>query len=101
MTKSNIQINKEDSDRNNSPDSPAVIAYRLGQVENAVKEGFSSHNEKLDTIVNNFATKSDFQAIDKRLTDLESDRKWLVRLIIGSVATSLLALIGIGIKLNP
>ena len=101
MSKSNIQINREDANRDNTPDSPAVIAYRLGQVENAVKEGFSSHNEKLDAIVNNFATKSESRALDARLTSLESDRKWIVRLIIGAVSTSLLALIGIGLKLNP
>ena len=101
MAKSNIQINKEDSDRDNSPDSPAVIAYRLGQVENAVKEGFTAHNEKLDAIITNFATKGDFLNLDKRVVSLESDRKWLVRLIVGAVATSLLALIGIGLKLNP
>jgi hypothetical protein len=101
MSKSNQQINKENEAESNSPDSPAVIAYRLGQVEAAVKEGFQSHNEKLDAIVNNFATKADYLNLDKRLTDIESDRKWLVRLIVGAVATSLLALIGIGLKLNP
>ena len=101
MTKSNIQINREDANRDNTPDSPAVIAYRLGQVESAVKEGFITHNEKLDAIINNFATKSEVLVLDKRIVSLESDRKWLVRLVIGTVCTSLLALIGIGLKLNP
>ena len=97
MDKSNAQINKEDS----SPDSPAVVAYRLKLVENAVKEGFLAHNDKLDKIVSNFATKEITTGLDKRIGDLESDRKWIVRVVIGTVATSLLALIGIGLKLNP
>jgi len=96
--KSNVQINKEDAMSDNSPDSPAVIAYRLGQVETAVKEGFVEHNNKLDAIISNFATKGDFEGIDKRLTSLESDRIWLVRLVVGAVIFSVMALVGIGFK---
>lgn len=95
-SKSNRQINKEDTLRDNSPDSPAVIAYRLGQVENAVKEGFTEHNSKLDAIITNFATKGEVQNIDQRLTSIESDRIWIVRLVVGAVVFSLMALIGIG-----
>jgi hypothetical protein len=98
MAKSNKQINKEDNMADNSPDSPAVIAYRLGQVETAVKEGFNSHNEKLDNIVSNFSTKGEVQAIDIRVQSLESDRVWLVRLVVGAVVFALLALVGVGFK---
>lgn len=65
------QINHDD----NSPDSPAVIAYRLGQVENAVKDGFSAHNIKLDNLINNFATKSEVLEVKSKASD-EHLRIW-------------------------
>lgn len=94
MSKTLTQINQDD----NSPDSPAVIAYRLGQVETAVKEGFQEHNTKLDALAENFATKSDLSSLGHRVRSLEADRIWLVRLVLGAVVFSLLALIGIGFK---
>lgn len=81
-------------------DSPQVIAYRLEQVEGAVKEGFKEHNDKLDRLVTNFATKVETQGIDARVASLESDRIWIVRLVVGAVVFALLALIGVGFKLN-
>lgn len=101
MAKSNKQINKEDEMRDNSPDSPAVIAYRLGQVEGAVKDGFKAHNDKLDSIINNFAPKEALATLSARVDSLESDRKWIVRLVVGAVVFAVLALIGVGMKLNP
>lgn len=95
---SNKQITVESPD--NPEDSPAVIAYRLRQVEGAVKDGFREHNEKLDNLVTNFATKTDIQSLSHRVSSLEADRRWLVRLVIGAVVFALLALIGVGFKLN-
>jgi hypothetical protein len=100
MVKTNRQINKEDSVSDNTPDSPAVIAYRLGQVEVAVKEGFDKHDAKLTELTSNFASVSTVNALSIRIGSLESDRKWLVRLVIGSVVFAMLALIGVGFKLN-
>lgn len=84
----------------NTPDSPAVIAYRLGQVEIAVKEGFAAHEKNLKALVPNFATTGDVTALTSRVASLESDRKWIVRLVVGAVVFALLALIGVGLKLN-
>lgn len=81
-------------------DHPNVLAYRVGQLESAVKSGFQEHNDKLDKIVNSFASRGDVMAIDVRVTSLESDRKWLARLVIGAVIFALLALVGVGLKLN-
>jgi len=79
-----------------------VIAYRLGQVENAVTVGFKEHNEKLDSLVQGFVTKEFYieqhNTIDGRVRSLENDRKWIVRLVVGAVVFSLMALIGIGFK---
>ncbi len=73
-----------------------VVAYRVGQLEDAVRVGFKEHNEKLDRLVSNFAPAKDVADLDSRVTDLEGDRKWIVRLVIGAVTFALLSLIGIG-----
>lgn len=95
MAKSNNQINKENELRDNSPDSPAVIAYRLGQVESAVKEGFDAHNAKLDSVINNFSTKSEFNAHEVRIKSLEDWNSWATKLVLGAIILSVLALLGI------
>lgn len=78
--------------------SPTVVAYRVGQLENAVRLGFKEHNDKLDRMVENFATTSDLTAVIVRVSDLENDRKWLARLVIGAVVFAVLSLIGVGFK---
>lgn len=77
-----------------------VVAYRLGQVEIAVKEGFKLHDEKLTELTSHFATETSLQGVETRVASLESDRMWLVRLVVGSVVFAVLALIGVGFKLN-
>ncbi len=78
--------------------NPTVVAYRVGQLENAVRAGFKEHNEKLDRMVENFATTSDLTTLAGRVSDLENDRKWLARLVIGAVVFAVLSLIGVGFK---
>lgn len=73
-------------------DSPAVIAYRVGKLEEAVSTGFSSVNDKLDKL-GGFVTKEDAEQIvkaereradaihedlDERLTDVETWREKIV-----------------------
>lgn len=99
MAKSNKQINKE-AEVSDNDSSPAVVAYRVSSLESTVKDGFREHNEKLDKLVASYATKSEFQVLAHRVSSIEDDRKWMVRLVIGSVIFALLALIGIGFKLN-
>lgn len=88
-----------------SPDSPAVIAYRLAQVEKAVSEGNSALNDKLDALVQGFVTKEFYleqhTTLAARVRSLENDRTWIIRLVGGAVVMALLALIGVGLKLNP
>lgn len=79
-------------------DTADVVAYRVGELEKAVTVGFREHNEKLDKLANNFATNSALDAVDKRVSSLEGDRKWLVRLVVGAVILAMLSLIGVGIK---
>ena len=78
--------------------TPAVVAYRVGQLEITIKEGLKEHNDKLDNLVLNYATIADLKGYDVRISSLEGDRKWLVRLVIGAVIFSLLALVGLGVN---
>lgn len=83
MAKSNKQINKEAVIVNDET-SPAVVAYRMGQLEQTVKEGFKEHNEKLDKLVVSFATKFEVQELEKRLNTLDNDRKWKSRVVLAA-----------------
>ena len=42
-------------------DSPAVLAYRVGELEKASREGFKQVTEKLETMSHNFATHKDIE----------------------------------------
>ncbi len=70
------------SDTNNSPivnvnpqvgeDSPAVLAYRVGQLEKASKDGFKQISEKLEIMAGNFATHKDIE-VAKQQAKLEHE----------------------------
>lgn len=84
MSKSNAQIVKE---ANSTPieDSPAVIAYRMGQLENAVKSGFEKHDKKLDDLTSSFATKEELAVVQARLNDYQ----WYFRALASAVFVAL------------
>ena len=87
-------------------DTPETIAYRLTQVENAVKE----LTKKIDGVVSGFATHKDIEvarnqaqvehdAIYEKIADVEQDvlaikrRNWIqntLSAILGSILTILL-----------
>jgi hypothetical protein len=71
VAKSNKQINKEAGVMTDDS-SPAVVAYRIGQLEKVVKEGFDTHNEKLDQLTQNFATKPDVIELSRRVLTINS-----------------------------
>jgi hypothetical protein len=100
MAKSNKQINKEAGQVESDDSSPAVVAYRMGRLEKVVEDGFKEHNSKLEELTNSFSTKQETNAVSLRVASLESDRKWIVRLVVGAVLFALLALLGVGLKLN-
>ena len=47
-------------------DSPAVLAYRVGQLEKASREGFKELGEKLEAMSHNFATHKDIEAAQQQ-----------------------------------
>lgn len=109
------------SDTNNSPivnvnpqigeDSPAVLAYRVGQLEKASKEGFKTISDKLESMGKNFATHKDIEvakeqaeaehkAIYLEIQDVKDDvsalkkKSWVqntMSAILGAVLTLLVA----------
>lgn len=60
------------------PDNaPGVIAYRVAQLEKTVITGFKEHNEKLDTLVNNFASKEEVRELMVKVAEHSREIKGL------------------------
>jgi hypothetical protein len=91
MTKSNKQINKE-SEVSDSENSPAVVTYRIGQLEQVVRDGFKEHNEKLDRLANNFVTTETFES---RIVPLEKakSKNWVFNTLSAVAGAVLLYLV--------
>lgn len=94
MAKSNQQINKE-SGNSIQETTLAVVDYRMGQLEAAVKEGFAAHDKKLDGLTNNFATKEELIVVQSRLGDYQ----WYFRALVVAVFTAL-ATAGMALVIN-
>ncbi len=88
MAKSVSQIKKEANGTNAT--TLAVVDYRMGQLEIAVKEGFAAHDKKLDSLTLNFATKEELSVVQSQL----SDYRWYFRALVGAVLTALATGVG-------
>lgn len=75
---------------------PNVQNYRLGQLEQIVKEGFASTNDKMDTFMNSFVNKEDLKQAQEQadkehsfiwaeIKALKNNNTWLLRTFITSV----------------
>jgi hypothetical protein len=53
-------------------DSPAVLAYRVGELEKASREGFKDLSNKLEIMSKNFATHKDIE-VAKEQAKMEHD----------------------------
>lgn len=84
MAKSTVQINKEASGQETTL---AVVDYRMGQLETAVKEGFAAHDKKLDGLTTNFASKDDLMLVQRQLDAY----KWFFRALVVAVFTTMAA----------
>lgn len=75
------------------PDAvPNVVAYRVGQLEQAVQAGFKEHNDKLDKLINNFITKEEFE---NRVAPLEiaKSKNWIFNTLSAVAGAILLFLV--------
>lgn len=99
-TKTIIKGTEEVSERDNQP----VLAYRVGQLELAMKDATLAQREgteklatKIDGYAHNFASKSELAdvetVLDKRLTKLENWLTWIGRTVIGAVVAAVLGLV--------
>lgn len=95
MQKSNQQINNEPD--GNPESTPAVVAYRVGQLELTQKAGFDSLGKKLDDIVSGFVsekelTEAKLQAVEEHkqiwdaIKEMKTNAKWWVGTIIAAAA---------------
>lgn len=85
---------------NSDVDSPAVIAYRLGQVEVAVNQGFIDHNKKLEELTSNFATKEELANIQIQVGELKAHRfqtNWLFPTMAAAAGAVLAILVGLAL----
>ena len=108
MTKTNnipiVNVNPQKGE-----DSPAVLAYRVGQLEKTSADGFKALNAKLDAMSHNFATHKDIEvakeqaelehkAIYDEISDVKEDisalkkRNW-VQNTLSAILGSVLALL--------
>ena len=53
-------------------DSPAVLAYRVGELEKASRQGFKDLGDKLELMSHNFATHKDIE-VAKEQAKMEHD----------------------------
>lgn len=80
MTQIKQTIETQDADT-----APNVIAYRVGELEKTVVAGFKEHNDKLDTLINNFATKEELAQVQRQLANWV----WYFRALFVAVCTAL------------
>ena len=99
-TKTIIKETEEVSDRDNQP----VLAYRVGQLELAMKDATLAQREsteklatKIDEYAHNFASKTDLTDLettfDKRITKVENWLNWIGKTVIGAVLVAVLGLV--------
>lgn len=111
MSKTNNPNNVVNVNPQTGEDSPAVLAYRVGELEKASREGFKNLGEKLEMMSHNFATHKDIEvakeqakmeheAIYSEIEDIKEDVKslknknWIhntLSAILGAVLTLLIA----------
>lgn len=94
MVKTNTQINKESG--STVPETTlAVVDYRMGQLEIAVKEGFAAHDKKLDSLTTNFATKEETRGLEDRVNKLEMSkgRDWIWKTLSAAAGATLAILV--------
>ena len=75
----------------------AVLKEQMSKITEQVKEGFSANSKEHKEIVAMFEKAMEQKADRKDVDSLVDNQKWIVRLIVGIVAT---AVIGLVIKTN-
>ena len=88
--------------------TPAVVAYRVAQLEITQKEGFQALNDKLDGYVAGFVTEKEYQEakqeskaeherLQKEIDEIKKSAKWWVGVLL-TVVTASTAIVALVIK---
>jgi hypothetical protein len=103
MAKSITQINKE-AGVNDTESTPAVVAYRVAQLENTQREGFRILTQKLDEYVAGFVSekeyaeakleaKAEHERLRLAIENIKKSARWWLGIAIAS-ATAIGTIIG-------
>lgn len=98
---------KVDQDVAVKDSSPAVIAYRVGQLETAQAKGFESIGDKIDNFISSFVTTKTFDdfliddgkektALSERLKKLEDFKDKIISRI-ALIAVSMFVVMGLAV----
>lgn len=93
---------------NDIDSSPAVVAYRVAQLELTVRDGFERQTEQLTKIVDGFVTEKEMIEARKEgdeehkrlwaaIADIKKSAKWWVGVLLSAILASV-AVIGLVIK---
>jgi O6-methylguanine-DNA--protein-cysteine methyltransferase len=108
MTKSNKQINKEANVSDNDS-SPAVVAWRVGQLEANQEKRFDSLSQQLEKIVEGFVTEKEMteaklegaeehKRIWAAILEIKKDRRfWVTTFLSGVAGAGAVGLLIVGI----
>lgn len=71
----------------------AVLETKMNQIAKQVDEGFSVNSKEHKEIVSMFQKAIELKADKKDVDSLVDNQKWIVRLIVGIVATAVVGLV--------
>lgn len=98
-------------EQTDDPDSRAVLAYRVGQLEKITIQGLEKLNSKLDDLTHNFPTMGQLDAVEKqakrerevlevadvtlgkRIGKVENWLSWATKIVLGIVLTTVIGLV--------
>lgn len=90
MTKTTTTTTEPTAER----DSPAVLAYRVGELEKAVTHGLETLSNKLDSLNNQFTPIKDYADVEIRVTKLENKNDLKQTLLwVGLVASVIINIV--------
>lgn len=92
------------TNKDTEENAPAVLAYRVGQLEKTVATGFREIKSELADLKMHYATKADMQElearntmehkrIDNEVSEIKAWMDWATRIVIGAVLVAVLSLV--------
>lgn len=70
-------------------DTLEVVAYRMGEAETAIREGFLTMHKKLDDMNNHFVSREELKSLEEQSSKLHDDHENRLRRLEESVFSNL------------